>query len=1086
MIGLSVYGGGKGEGTFTGNKFVYNESTKTWTWTDNVESMSSWTAGKVYGNTSITMSNGHVMGNVYGGGNLGSVGKGNYAGGTDDYYPAGYGETLQNAPLWSATAGFDPNAEITESNKPTTMADYFLSSGKCTISITGGTVGTQNGLYGYVYGTSNGTPTGMVFGGSRGRTAHDVGALSPRYEYAPEFFMGYVNNTQVTIGTRNADTGPTIFGQVFGGARDGHVRGSAKVEVNSGTIGQTYAQSEAYSDASLRDYQRYHRGNVYGAGSGLGTWNGTNHGTSSGSVTRNTTVDIYGGTIYNNVYGGGAMATVGPPLIGTSEFASSDWSKCTVNIYGGTIGDPTVYDTYKYGGTIYGGSRGDRGGDLATGETIENYATVLWTEVNINPHPTDRTKDAVIAGNVYGGARGGQVKKDTKVNLLGGVIKHNAYGGGRGTTAIAADVLGNTTVELNNGVASTDKGCIVDKVFGCNDLNGTPKGHVLVHVYGTQNRDKDDMSTKVGPPAYSAARGAEEGYKAWLTRLISEAKATGGLAAEASQITNAESLLTSLTGTEEASLTEANKTDITNRANDIVTALKALYNYDVAAVYGGGDLAPYVPTIAEEQTEVIIEGCDVTSIKQVYGGGNAAFTPATNVLVKSAYIIDELFGGGNGLDNYIKDGKWYENPGANVGYKQLAYYDTSGSHGSGADEANKYTAITYTNPDATTPEGRKANYPIGTGIASTTVNGGHIHYVYGGSNEKGNIRAEALLQIEQAGSCTLITDEVYAGSKHADIDAQTNTVLDCVREGGTIYGGSYNANILNDVRVRITNGHYTRVFGGNNQAGTITGSITIDVEEHGCTPIVIDELYAGGYLAPYSVYGYSTDTREVKDENGNVITGVTQRIPYKKGDTGALATPSRAPQINIISATKIGKIYGGGYHADLIGSPHINVNMTRGVITQKYASSYTELNETDGEGNKYLPIGTIGSIYGGGNKGDIYGDTYVEIGTGKHHTFTGEEETITPARNAAYIMRESTDGQVFGGGDQGYVFGNTNVIIGNGYIYDRVYGGGKEGTVGTVSTRALPAGHTHDSGCLGGKPTAFAELEVPVLQRFHQ
>jgi hypothetical protein len=301
LIGLSVYGGGKGEGTFTGNKYVYNESTKTWTWTENVANMSSWTAGKVYGNTSITMSDGHVMGNVYGGGNLGSVGKGNYAGGTDDYYPAGYGETLQNAPLWSATAGFDPNAPITESNKPTTMADYFLSSGKCTISITGGTVGTQNGLYGYVYGTSNGTPTGMVFGGSRGRTAHDVGALSPRYEYAPEFFMGYVNNTQVTIGTRNADTGPTIWSQIFGGARDGHVRGSAKVEVNSGTIGQTYAQSEAYSDASLRDYQRYHRGNVYGAGSGLGTWNGTNHGTSSGSVTRNTTVDIYGGTIYNNV-----------------------------------------------------------------------------------------------------------------------------------------------------------------------------------------------------------------------------------------------------------------------------------------------------------------------------------------------------------------------------------------------------------------------------------------------------------------------------------------------------------------------------------------------------------------------------------------------------------------------------------------------------------------------------------------------------------------------------------------------------------------------------------------------------------------
>ena len=1143
LIGLSVYGGGKGEGTYKGKLYALSTdaqgnlvaaSTKS-----DVEKMPSWTAGKVYGNTSITMSDGHVMGNVYGGGNLGSVGKGNYAGGTDDYYPAGYGETLKSDPLWTKTAGFNPDAEITESNKPTTMADYFLSSGKCTISITGGTVGTLNGLYGYIQGTNNGTPTGMVFGGSRGRAAQDVGALSPRYNYAPDFFMGYVNNTDVTIGTRNAETGPTIYSQVFGGARDGHVRGSAKVEVNSGTIGQTYEQSESYNVESLRDYQRYHRGNVYGAGSGLGTWDGTHHGTSSGSVTRNTTVDIYGGTIYNNVYGGGAMATVGPPKIANPNFAPETWSKCKVNIYGGTIGNTTVYDTHKYGGTVYGGSRGDRGGDyhdLAEGETIENYATVLWTEVNINPHPSDRTKDAVIAGNVYGGARGGQIKKDTKVNLKGGRIYHNAYGGGRGTTAIAADVLGNTTVELNNNnngadADGTKKGCSVDKVFGCNDLNGTPKGHVRVHVYGTQHRDKDDMQTKVGPGSRTSLdQGESEGRVTYLNRLIALAKdgdvvKTG---IDAAVITSAQGTISGKSDTSE--FTTEEETNIINAAKNVIAELQKLHDYDVTAVYGGGDLAPYVPTVAEDNTEVIIEGCGVSSIKQVYGGGNAAYAPATNVLVKSAYVIDELFGGGNGLDNYVKDGEWYENPGANVGYKQLAYYDTSGSHGTGNDEANKYTAITYTNPDATTPEGRKANYSIGTGIASTTVNGGHIHNVYAGSNKKGNIRAEALLQIQQVGTCPLITDKTYSGSKEATIDAETNTIFDCVREGNEVYGGSKNADILNDVHVRITNGHYTKVFGGNEVAGTITGSITIDIEENGCTPIEIDELYAGGYLAPYSVYGYSATTRPVVDENGNPVYiddnpakgQMQQRIPYKKGDTGALATPSRDPQINIISATKIGKIYGGGYMADLIGSPHINVNMTTGRIREAYASEYTGtgsypyITATDAAGNKIIPVGTIGTIFGGGNKGDIYGDTYVEIGTGEWLNFAGKRETTdaegkvytynsetnkwdwtktvgetttsgtadtkpAPARNAAFVLREGTGGQVYGGGDQGDIFGNTNVNIGNGYIYDRVYGGGLKGSVGTftrttaVTTESNNFDHsTHSADCKG-KPTACAD-----------
>ena len=738
LIGLSVYGAGKGISTYQG--YLRDESTKEYKNTK--DDLYSWTAGKIYGNTTVTMTGGHVLNNVYGGGYLGSVGKGNYSGGADDYFPAGYGETLKGNLWTSASEGDD--------------AWEFLHSGKATVKIEGGTVGTQNGTYGSVGGDdSMATPTGMVFGGSRGQAAEDI-MLDPRYEYAPNFYLGYVNETKVTIGTES-NGGPRLYGQVFGGGRDGHVRNSTHVIVNDGTIGQTYAETAAAGGKDA-EYHRYHRGNVYGAGSGLGLWSTGKHGMSSGSVTNKTTVDINGGT---------------------NDYATASLSKCTVNINGGTIGDPAVYDTYKYGGTIYGGSRGDRGGDLGTGETIENYATVLWTEVNINPHPTDRTKDAVIAGNVYGGARGGQVKKDTKVNLLGGVVKHNAYGGGRGTTDIAANVLGNTTVELNNNnnggeADGSKKGCSVDKVFGCNDLNGTPKGHVLVHVYGTQNSGTADMSTKVGPGSRTSLdQGESEGYIAYLTRLINLAKdgdnPKPGITADV--ITTAQ---TTIDDKVEASLTDDEKTAISNEAKNVIAELQKLHGYDVTAVYGGGDLAPYVPTVAEDNTEVIIEGCGVSSIKQVYGGGNAAYAPATNVLVKSAYVIDELFGGGNGLDNYVKDGKWYENPGANVGYKQLADYDISGSHGTGADEANKYTAITYT--DATTPEGRKANYSIGTGIASTTVNGGHIHNVYGGSNKKGNIRAEALLQIQQVGTCPLITDKTYSGSKEATIDAETNTI----------------------------------------------------------------------------------------------------------------------------------------------------------------------------------------------------------------------------------------------------------------------------------------------------------------------
>ena len=1063
----SVFGGGKGTSTYTTT--LLNPASP-----GNVkgspEAIYSWTAGKVYGNTNVTMNGGSVGWFIYGGGNVASVGKGNYTGGSDDYSTTGYGElpSTSDGAIWTATPAAD------------TYAHYFQNSGKATVNLFGGQVGTATAGFDPV----DHLPYGSVFGGSRGKAAIDnenVLSLFPLYKYLPDFYLGYVNKTAINVGGTTAGgpvdgAGPTVYGSIYGGAQDGHVRNGTEVKIFKGSVeGQT-------SDAAGRS------GHVFGAGSGIGTYSDNEKllcSNSSGSVTCTTLVELNGGSIHGNIWGGGAMASVGPPKISqgaNEQHEASDSHKSVsytrVDVKGGSVG-----------GNVYGASRGPSDAFLAerfTAYSLEydknKYATDIWSDVTVS--------GGTIGNNVYGGGQGGVVKESTTVSLTGGNIAHDAYGGGQGTANIAADVLGNTTTELNKGVADGAPGCMVDKVFGCNDLNGTPKGHVKVHVYATQNRGTANISTKVGPGKRADLdQGDGEGYIVYMERLIELAKDGGSVkpGITASVITTAEG---TISGKVEGSLTDGEKTAISVAAKNVIAELQKLHSYDVTAVYGGGDLAPYEPTVAEENTEVIIEGCDVTSIKQVYGGGNAAYVPATNVLVLSAYVIDELFGGGNGLDNYQKDtdSKWYENPGANVGYKQLEHYDTTTPQGAGT-EVSPYESITNTDPDATTKEGRIANYSIGTGVASTTVNGGYIHNVYGGSNEKGNIRREALLQIQQAGDCPLVTDEIYAGSKSALIDAETNTVLDCVKEGGSMYGGSYNADILNDVHVRITNGKYDKVFGGNNKAGTITGSITIDIEENGCTPIEIDELYAGGYLAPYSIYGYSATTRDAIDEDGNPIWvdpsdhskgKIQQRIPYKKGDAGALATPSRDPQINIISATKIGKIYGGGYQADLIGSPHINVNMTKGIIIQKYASDYPNgeypyITAEDADGNKIIPVGIIGTIFGGGNKGDIYGDTHVEIGTGTHHNADGEEEVITPARNAAFIFRDGTGGQVFGGGDQGYVYGNTTVNIANGYIYDRVYGGGNEGTVGTVSTRAaLPAGHASHAGCLGGKPTAFA------------
>ena len=1040
-IGLSVYGGGQGESTFLGK--LRDQSSGAWK--AETEAVHSITAGKVYGNTSVSMTGGLVVGHVYGGGNLASVGKGNYAGGADDYYPAGYGEKLTGN-LWD---------NVSDNSKA------FLNSGNVTVSITGGKVGTLNGTSGSVYGTTDTTPTGMVFGGSRGRAAEDI-MLDPRHEYAPDFYLGYVNNTTVTIGNTSGGA-PEIFSQVFGGGRDGHVRNSTHVIVNDGTIGQTYDETTGVA-GSTADYQRYHRGNVYGSGSGLGQWTTGKHGMSSGSVTNKTRVDINGGTIYNNVYGGGALSSVGPPRLNLEkDYAAATISQCVVNINGGTIGQTAAYENYEYGGCVYGASRGN---DFLAGEDPENFATVLWTKVNIN--------GGDIAGNVYGGAKGGLVWKDTEVHLKGGTIAHDAYGGGQGTSTIAANIGGNTTVKLNEGKGASDSGCVVEKVFGCNDLNGTPKGHVLVHVYATQHKG----TNKIVP-----AGGKYTKFNKLSEYTISNYEAATN-PADLGSLAAAAGLTTDQINAYKSAIADAVGADAQKAAIDNYIEGIATKKYDVLAVYGGGDLAPYVPTDptpgtplndTEEYAEVIIEGCDLTSIKQVYGGSNAASVPATKLTINSAYEIHESFGGGNGKDNYELDTNWYENPGANIGYSATYHHNTS----SGGTQGSPYAAVQNNGSDgyadATTKEARIANYSYGTGRARIEVYGGRIHRSYGGSNERGNIRYEASSAYEESGSCEMRIDETYGGGKNAETDADVRTDMECVDYTDELYGGSTNGDVNSNIVLNITNGTFGKVFGGNKVHGRIFGSITVNVKETGCKPIIIDKLYIGGDQAHYSIYGYSGAGNETARSKEDY-----DALPDKTG-----ITVQKDPRLNIISATRINNVYGGGFEARVVGSPHINVNMEEGTLAAKFMKNHADYLTTDQTDTRItgtvkwrcrqgaevefedhtighdgiLPIGTIGNIYGGGDQALVDGSTTIEIGTGKHHNDEGVEEVITPARNAAIIT-----GRVYGGGNLGDVSGNATIEMGNGYVADRIYGGGKEGHIGNISTRNA-----------AGKPTAFAE-----------
>ena len=739
------------------------------------------TAGLVKGNTTVTISGSPtILHNVYGGGAYGSVGD------------------------------FDYDA----SGMPTALAT--ANTGACTVTITGGTVG------------SNGHENGMVFGSSRGDVAIPEGEPGePAVD--PNDRMAWVYSTHVTIGDAGAETSPAVKGSVYGSGENGHTFQNTIVEINKGVIGIT--------DTGIDGGAAYaYRGNVYGGGCGTDMYDSNGDGIQdkynplAGIVQGTTTINIAGGQVVHNVYGAGAMGSVGGGAVANS-------GKTTINVTGGRIG----YDG-DGNGHVFGAARGEVGVSTAA----SGLANVRETEVNIS-YTTTPAADAVnmtgglILKDLYGGGALADTQTDnwdatakenagdwadaekksalhtTTVRLTGGRIGEEVFGGGLGEEGKPAYVWGDVLIDLNGTTSSgtTDtpiaddaKGCVVGQVFGCNNINGTPKGDVMVHVYATQSPNQANISTKPD---------------------------------------------------------------------------KNTKTYDVTAVYGGGNQAAYNPVTPYDgtsgsKTQVLIEGCTLTSIETVYGGGNAAAVPETNVDIKGAYEIGYLFGGGNGKDD-IAPG--VENPGADVGTLD---------HGT----------TTY-----------------GTGNANTLMEGGLIHEAYGGSNTRGTIKGSINQTTAPKAStdpgycCDLEVEKIVGAGKYADIDGDVNMDLSCQpsKKVDLLFAGADEANVNGNITLNITNGHFGKVFGGNNLGGAIKGKITVNVEETGCQPIKIDDLYLGSNEAAYSVFGYY-ESDEIHSVTGKKIlkpreSATDPRKPVKYDGTEYASisdfTNYDQPELNIIS-----------------------------------------------------------------------------------------------------------------------------------------------------------------------------------------
>ncbi len=706
-------------------------------------------------------------------------------------------------------------------------------------------------------------------------------------------------------------------------------------------------------------------------------------------------------TVNGNVFGGGYSATI--PKIevrDTPAFKSGKEPNKNINIgmfEEGEIADSVIYEWKQVDNMPDNGKIGmDPAGKFVyTDEDLTTLGQVKNSNLIIKGATT-------VSGDVYGG--GALASMDaigqTKVTLLGGTINGDVYGGGQG--------------RLEAGKAGED-------------------GYVspIAATVGSTKVNLNGMDASEYKEAYNSWGLVNEGEgKPYTVANTAKGCVVGGSIFGCNNIN----------GTPQGNATvhvyktqNANATQIGN-AGDVTNA-KEKGRYDLTAVYGGGNLAPFIPTVADASTRVIIDGCDLTSIETVYGGGNAASTPATNVTVNGTYEINELFGGGNGKDPIPYGSTTRENPGANVGYRNYSTYDEN-------------TGKWLDNGDADTKEKRLiSSYLYGSGAASVNIYGGTIHQVFGGSNTKGNVRISAVTLLDDNNDCEFCVDEAYGGGKSAPMDAEAKLLMSCIPGLKAAYGGAEAANIEGDVTLNITNGNFDRVFGGNNKSGRIGGTITVNIEETGCKPVIIGQLYGGGNQAPYTA-------PFVKDDEGNV-TEVRQH----------------GPTLNIKSFTSIGEVYGGGYGegAVVTGDTYVNINevvgdkssqdkfmketvasvtdpATQTTGTDK-VSKNTGVTKTfkDGDGDdantisvdiplhKKGDIGSIGVVFGGGNAAKVVGNTHVNIGTASSVDYVTKASGESVARTGITPVGADIRGNVYGGGNNAEVTGDTHVVIGEKY-----------------------------------------------------
>ena len=715
---------------------------------------------------------------------------------------------------------------------------------------------TYTGAGSDVSQTCAGTVSGAVYGGCK--------------------MNGVTNNSLVLV------EGGTHTASVYGGSDiSGTISNTSQVVLCGGTVGSAFGGGNG-------DYY-YDGNNVYDKDNHSKLIASSDATVSAPSCT-DSRVDIVGGNA-SNVYGSGNAAGSGTATINMTAGSVSTGIYGGCNSQGTVTGDVTVDILGGTVGTSLTPASGIFGGGYGASTRTNGNVTVNIGASNTND-------GATIYSDIYGGSALGTVNDAyadlTTVNILSGTVTGIIYGGGLGAanlnaygyvTSTITEAFVNGTVHVNIGAdGMTGSGpTIHGKVFGCNNLAGTPQGNVYVDVYKTAHTaSPDNRYPNPVPTTVDDANFPQEAY------AIDEVYGGGNLA-----------------------YYEPTEANAFTRVH--------IHNCDntIEYVYGGGNAAQ------TPKNDVVIDG---GRIYYAFAGGNGAGTgnPGADVegdatLTVNGGIIDACFGGsntlgtiggtstinltdGNSCARLIKEVFGGGNQAAtgsiviNIPCGTEGLYDVYGA----SNDANVDGDVTLNiwGGVMNNVYGGLKGDPAGTaktisGDVTVNIYGGNMNSVFGGCNVKGVIQGKITVNVNV--DTTLCPGEqrivnVYGGGNQAAYTAPTT---------GTYTGLYPEVNIIHGT---VEND----VFGGGLGAtAVVTGNPVVTVGK------------------PTTVIPAANQTTTTPDPSPNTYWSTVGNNVYGGGNA---AQVSGNTKVLIINKTIVdGNVYGGGNAAGVTGSTDVQI-----------------------------------------------------------------------------------------------------------------------------------------------------------------